>query len=385
MTEVSDQRSAVRNQRAEINRRDAECAERFLCVLRVALKPISDLRLLTSGLCAMLLALSFSVHAQENFFQGKSIRIIRGGQPGDLYDLWTRHIATYLGKHIPGNPTTTVQNMPGAGSVIAANYVYNVAKPDGLTLGSINPGIYMDQLIGRKEVQYDWAKFNWLGTPEQTESVVFFRGDTPYKTIDDLRKAVEPPRCGSTGTASTTYHVPKLIEEVFAVKFTIITGYQGAADIDVALERGELQCRLITIAAFFGREPHITWYKKGFTRPFVQTGRKRDPLLPETPTLYDLMDRYKTRDAERRLATLVMAPNEFGRPWTAPPGMTADRLKILRDSWISTLKDPELLAEAKKRNWPVEAVAGEQLATLAKEVIAQPPEVIARLKKLLAE
>ena len=119
------------------------------------------------------------VHAQENFFQGKSIRIIRGGQPGDLYDLWTRHIATYLGKHIPGNPSTTVQNMPGAGSVIAANYVYNVAKPDGLTLGSINPGIYMDQLIGRKEVQYDWSKFNWLGTPEQTESVVFFRGDSP--------------------------------------------------------------------------------------------------------------------------------------------------------------------------------------------------------------
>jgi len=326
-----------------------------------------------------------TVNAQSNFFEGKSIRVIRGGQPGDLYDLWTRHIATYLGKHIPGNPSVTVQNMPGAGSVIAANYVYNVTKPDGLTLGSINPGIYMDQLIGRKEVQYDWSKFNWLGTPEQTESVVFFRGDSPYQTIDDLRKATEPPKCGSTGTASTTYHIPKLIEEVFGVKFTIITGYQGAADIDVALERGELQCRLITIAAFFGREPHITWFKKGFTRPFVQTGRKRDPMLPETPTLYDLMDRYKVRDAERRLATLVMAPNEFGRPWTAPPGMAPDRLKILRDSWISTLKDPELLAEAKKRNWPVEPVGGEQLATLAKEVIAQPPEVVARLKKLLAE
>src|SRR6266508_3984863 len=177
---------------------------------------------------------------------------------------------------------------------------------------------------------------------------------------------------------------PSLSRRFLGVKFTIITGYQGAADIDVALERGELQCRLITIAAFFGREPHITWFKKGFTRPFVQTGRKRDPMLPETPTLYDLMDRYKVRDAERRLATLVMAPNEFGRPWTAPPGMAPDRLKILRDSWISTLKDPELLAEAKKRNWPVEPVGGEQLATLAKEVIAQPPEVIARLKKLLA-
>lgn len=334
---------------------------------------------------ALLLALSFPVYAQPTFFQGKSIRVIRGGQPGDLYDLWTRHIAAYLGKHIPGNPGITVQNMPGAGSVIAANYVYNVAKPDGLTLGSINPGIYMDQLIGRKEVQFDWSKFNWIGTPEQTESLFFFRGDTPYKTIDDLRKAAEPPRCGSTGTASTTYHIPKLIEEIFGVKLNIITGYQGAPDIDVALERGELQCRLITIAAFFGREPHITWFKKGFTRPFVQTGRKRDPLLLDTPTLYDLLDRYKVRDADRRLATLVMVPNEFGRPWTAPPNMPADRLKILRDGWNNTLKDPELLTEAKKRGWPVEPVGGEELATLAKEVIAQPQDVIQRLKKLLGE
>jgi tripartite-type tricarboxylate transporter receptor subunit TctC len=325
------------------------------------------------------------VHAQAIFFQGKTIRVIRGGQPGDLYDLWTRHIATYLGKHISGNPSVIVQNMPGAGSVIAANHVYNIAKPDGLTIGSLNPGIYMDQLVGRKEVQFNWAKFGWLGTPEQTESVVFFRGDSPYKTIDDLRKATEPPKCGSTGTGSTTYHIPKLIEEVFGVKFIIITGYQGAADIDVALERGEIQCRLITIAAFFGREPHISWYKRGFTRPFVQTGRKRDPQLPDTPTIYELMERYKTRDAERRLATLVMAPNEFGRPWTAPPNMPADRLKTLRDAWSNTLQDPELLAEAKKRGWPVEAIGGEQLAALAQEVIAQPPEVIARLKKLLAE
>ena len=340
---------------------------------------------LSLGAFAWSLVLVPRLHAQSNFFQGKSVRVIRGGQPGDLYDLWTRHIATYLGKHIPGNPSVTVQNMPGAGSVIAANYIYNVAKPDGLTLGSINPGIYMDQLIGRKEVQYDWAKFSWLGTPEQTESVFFFRGDSPYKTIDDLRKANDPPRCGSTGTASTTYHIPKLLEEVFGVKFTIITGYQGAADIDVALERGELQCRLITIAAFFGREPHISWFKKGFTRPFVQTGRKRDSQLPETPTVYDLMDRYKSRDADRRLAILVMAPNEFGRPWTAPPGMAADRIDILRNSWSKTLKDPELVAEAKKRNWPVEPVGGEQLAALAKDVIAQPPEVITRLKKLLAE
>jgi tripartite-type tricarboxylate transporter receptor subunit TctC len=326
-----------------------------------------------------------ALQAQANYFQGKTIRVIRGGQAGDLYDLWTRHIATYLGKHIPGNPSITVQNMPGAGSVIAANYIYNVAKPDGLTLGSLNSAIYMDQVIGRKEAQFDWAKFHWFGTPEPTELLFIIRGDSPYKSIDDLRRGGEPPKCGSTGTASITYHVPKLIEDVLGGKTTIIAGYKGAGDIDVALERGELQCRLITIAAFFGREPHISWYKKGFTRPLVQTGRKRDPLLPETPTFYELMDSYKVRDADRRLATLIMASNEFGRPWVGPPNMPAERVKILRDAWNRTLKDPDLLAEAKKRRWPVSPIGGEELAALAKEVTTQPVEVVARLKQLLGE
>ena len=146
-----------------------------------------------------------------------------------------------------------------------------------------------------------------------------------------------------------------------------------------------MQCRLITIAAFFGREPHISWYKKRFTRPLVQTGRKRDPLLPETPTFYELMDRYKVRDADRRLATLIMASNEFGRPWVGPPNMPADRVKILRDAWNRTLKDPDLLGEAKKRRWPVSPIGGEVLAALAKEVTTQPVEVVARLKQLLGE
>jgi tripartite-type tricarboxylate transporter receptor subunit TctC len=326
-----------------------------------------------------------NLYAQSNFYQGKSIRVVRGGQPGDLYDLWTRLIAQHLGKHIPGNPDVMVQNMPGAGSVIAANYVYNVAKPDGLTLGSLNSAIYMDQVIGRKEVQFDWAKFNWIGTPEATELLFIIRGDSPYKTIEDLRKGTDPPKCGSTGTASITYHIPKLIEDVLGARSVIIAGYQGAGDIDVALERGELQCRLITIAAFFGREPHITWYKKGFTRPLVQTGRKRDPLLSDTPTFYELMDRYKTRDGDRRLVTLIMASNEFGRPWTAPPNMPADRITILRDAWNKTLKDPDLLADAKKRVWPVDPTGGEELAALAKEVTTQPPEIVQRLKKLLGE
>ncbi len=219
-----------------------------------------------------------TIHAQQPFYQGKSIRLIAGTQAGSLADLWPRLIADHMGKHIAGNPGIVVQNMPGAGGVIAANYVYNVAKPDGLTLGSFTPSIYMDQIVGRKEVQFDWAKFNWIGTPEQYDYVFIMRGDSPYKSIDDIRKATEPPKCGAPGTGSHFYQIPKLMEETLAAKFTIVAGYQGATDVDLAIERGEMHCRTVTVTAYFGREPFLTWGKNGFVRPLVSDGTKTEVL-----------------------------------------------------------------------------------------------------------
>jgi tripartite-type tricarboxylate transporter receptor subunit TctC len=341
--------------------------------------------LLLSFFLAANLIFSPTIHAQQPFYQGKSIRVIAGTQAGSLADLWPRLIADHMGKHIAGNPSIVVQNMPGAGGVIAANYVYNVAKPDGLTLGSFTPSIYMDQIIGRKEVQFDWAKFNWIGTPEQYDYVFIMRGDSPYKSIDDIRKATEPPKCGAPGTGSHFYQIPKLMEETLAAKFTIVAGYQGATDVDLAIERGEMHCRTVTVTAYFGRQPFLTWGKNGFVRPLTQTGRKRVPSLSEVPTIHELMDRYKTPEVGRRLATLILAPGEFGRPMVTPPGVPAERIKILREALNKTFRDPEFLAETKKRGWPVEPLAGEELESLAKEVIAQPPEVVQRLKKLLGE
>ncbi len=143
-----------------------------------------------------------SARAQgEPFYKGKTIKILVGTSAGSLYDLWARVVAVHLVKHIPGNPDTLVQNMPGASHKIAANYLYSVAKPDGLTLiGSILPGLYLDQLIGQKEVKYDWAKFAWIGSPVKGDSQMTMRADAPYKTMDDIRNAKEPARCGSTGT-----------------------------------------------------------------------------------------------------------------------------------------------------------------------------------------
>lgn len=160
--------------------------------------------------------------------------------------------------------------MPGAGHKIAANYVYSVAKPDGLTLiGSIVPSLYFDQLVGRKEVKYDWAKFSWIGSPVKGDYQMYMRADSPYKTIEDVRKAAPPPKCGATGTGTSEYHMPKLFEETLGAKFNMVTGYQGGSEIDLAVEKGELDCRAFTIEAFFSREPFHTWRKKGFVRNII--------------------------------------------------------------------------------------------------------------------
>ena len=331
-----------------------------------------------------LLLQSWNVQAQVPFFQGKTIKIVVGTQSGVLYDQWARLIAAHIVKHIPGNPDYIVQNMPGGGHKIAANYLYSVAKPDGLTLiGSIIPFLYFDQLVGRKEVQYDWAKFTWIGSPVRGESQMYMRADTPYKTMEDVRKATEPPRCGALSTAESAYLLPKLFEQALGTKFQLVTGYQGGSDIDLAVERGELHCRAFTIEAFFAREPYHSWRKKGFVRNIIQTGRKRDPRLPDVPTTYELMDEYKTPEPSRRLANVILAAGALGRPMLGPPGIPSDRVQILREAFNKTMNDPEFLAEIKKRNYELEPTPGEELEAIAKEVMSQPPEVIERVKKLL--
>ena len=330
-----------------------------------------------------LLAATSEPQAQTPFYQGKTIRIIVGNIAGDAYDLWARIFAQHMGKYIPGNPNFIVQNMPGGGGIIAANYVYSVAKPDGLTMGAWGPSLYFDQLAGRKEVQFDWSKFSWIGTPEQTEFILIMRTDSPYKSIEDVRKASVPPKCGATGTSTSGYYIPKFLDENMGLKFNIVTGYPGGGEIDLGIERGELQCRNLTISTYFAREPFLTWHKKGFIRPIMQTPKKRDPRVADVPSIYELMDQYKTPEASRRVATVLLAPAVFGRPMVATPGVPPDRVKILRDAYHTSLKDPALLEELKKRRWEVDAISGEELANLAKEVISQPPEVIERMKKLL--
>jgi tripartite-type tricarboxylate transporter receptor subunit TctC len=334
----------------------------------------------------LLLVWGAEVAAQTPYFQSKTIRVIVGYPAGSAHDLWARMIAAQLPKHIPGSPATIVQNMPGAGSMTATNYVYSVAKPDGLTVVINNAALYFEQLLKKKEVQYDWSKFTWVGSMTPTVPLLYMWAATPYKTIHDVRTATVPPKCGVTGTGNTGYYLPKLLEQAIGTKFQLVSGYEGGASIELAVERGEVQCRAFTVQVFFGREPFNTWRSKNLVRVLVQGGKKRDPRLPETPLLTELMDQYKTSEANRRLVTVMLGSGEFGSaPMLAPPGISAEQVKILRAAYAKALTSPELVADAKKQGLDTELIHGDELEALAKEVMNQPAEVVAAMKKVMGE
>ncbi len=223
--------------------------------------------------------LSGDLAAQAPYFQGKTIRVVVGYPAGSAHDLWARLIAPQLTKHIPGNPNTVVQLMPGAGSMTATNYIYGVTKPDGLTLGVNNAALYFEQLLKKQEVQFDWSKFSWVGGTTRSSPLLYMWANTPYKSIHDVRTATVPPKCGVTGTGNTGYYLPKLLEETIGAKFQLVTGYQGGADIELAVERGEVQCRAFSIQVFFGREPFNTWRSKNQVRVLVYGGKKARSAL----------------------------------------------------------------------------------------------------------
>lgn len=320
--------------------------------------------------------------AQSDFYSGKTIRIIVGLSTGGGYDRAARMVARQLGKYIPGGPSIVVQNMPGAGSVTAANYVYGVAKPDGLTILAPHNNLYLSQLSQQNEVKFDLTKMNWIASLENDDMVIFGRSDAPFKSIDDVIKAKELPKCGSTGVGSSDYVMSKILEETVGAKVNHVTGYPGSSEIAIALERGEVQCMGLTIATFYGREPFLTWHKNNYIRFLAQSGRKRSERVPDAPTVYELMERYKTPATKRRTAEAMLQGGEWARPYLVAPGTPEDRVSTLRSAFEKATKDPELLAEAKKLRIDVVHVHGAELQKMAVKVMNQPPEVIEAIKKL---
>ena len=326
-------------------------------------------------------------HAAEPrfFYDGKTISLIVSTSPGGATDVAGRLVSRYLGKYIPGHPNILAQNMAGAGGIVSANYLYNVAKPDGLTILAVNRANYLEQMVGRPEVKLDFRKLNWLGSFNRAPMMITCRKDSGFTTIDALRNAKNPARFGEGGTGSISYVFSSLLGEIFDFKVKHVTGYGSAREIDLGIERGEADCRATTDIALV-RPPWPTWAQQGYMVFVVQQGPAKSRLLPQTtPTVYDLAP--PTAKATLNLMDVMVAYTDFDRPFAAPPGIPKERLQILRDAFEKMLADANFLLEAKKLvDWDgTSFLNGVELQKKIEKTITQPPDVIKRIKDILKE
>ena len=312
-----------------------------------------------------------------------TLNLLVGFRPGAAYDLYARLTARYMLRFLPGVPTFVVENKPEDAQETARR-IYR-AKPDGATLAALIPALYLVQLSAKSDPGFDLTKLSWIGSPTKSHYLLYMSTKAPFKTMRDIRDSSAPPLCGAGTETTTGYYVPKLFEETLGTKFALRMGFEEGPDTDAAVERGEVQCRALTIDGFFSHEPYPTWIKKEIVRIVLQTGSKRDARLPNVPTLYEIMDEFKTTAANRNLTKLVLASSDFGRPMVAPPGLAASQLKTFRDAYDKAMKDPGLFLEAKRSPLEINATTGQELEVLAKEVIAQPKDLVARMNKLMGK
>jgi len=321
----------------------------------------------------------------EPFYEGKTIRIVVGLTAGGGYDVYARMLARYMGKHIPGNPSIIVQNMPGAGSMVAANYVYGIAKPDGLTIAMPARELYLTQIGGAPELKVDFRKFIPVISMTDENPTIYMRTDTPYTSIRAIEEAVKQgkphPRVGATGVGSTGYVLPRVVEVLVGMKlFNIIAGYPGGSEVDLALVKSEIHGAGRTYVSLIERSRHML--EKGEITVILQGGtgdRKRAPYLPNVPTYWELA---KSEEDRALVASLLVSYNA-ARPFFLPPGVPPDRVRILREAVTKTVKDPEFRAEAERTKRPIDSLSGEELETMYKEALQLSPRMKALWKDLL--
>ena len=303
---------------------------------------------------------------------------------GVATDTAARLVGRYLGKHLPGDPTIVARNMPGGGGLVAANYLYNVAKPDGLTILAVSRANYLEQLAGRPEVKADFRKFGWLGSFNKSPMMVACRSDSAYKSLAAMRAAKIPPRFGQAGTGSVSYVFASLVGKIFNIKMKHVTGFQSARETDLGIERGEADCRAATDVVV-SRPPWDRWMKENYITFLLQQGPEKSNLIPPVSTVYELASPEAKPTVD--LMSIMMAYTDFERPFAAPPGVAPDRLKILRDGFLRVWRDAEFITEAKKlTDWDGSwHLTGEQLQKRIDAAINQPADVIQRIKEILEE
>jgi tripartite-type tricarboxylate transporter receptor subunit TctC len=321
-------------------------------------------------------AASAAAQTETPFYAGKRITVIEGYEPGGSYDQYARLLIRFMGNHIPGKPLFVAQNMLGAGTRVAANYLYNAAPKDGTVLGVLDQDLPLDQAMGEPDVKFDVRQFNWLGNMIVMNNTLVSWYTSGVRTFDDARK--KSILIGGPGGPSPAVYYPRAANAFLGAKFQIITGYANATEMNLAMERGEVQGRGSNSWQSW-KQLKPDWLRDHKISILFQVGFRREPDLPDVP----LMTELATSPENRAPLELLSSPISFARTIVTPPGVPAERVKLLRDAFAETVKDPELLAEAQKEGLAIQPLLGEPLQKTIEAALDSPPEVVDRLKRAI--
>jgi tripartite-type tricarboxylate transporter receptor subunit TctC len=316
--------------------------------------------------------------AQEPFYKGKSVRIIVGGSAGGGYDTYTRTIARHLGRHVPGNPAFVVENMTGAGSLIAANHVYKVAKPDGLIIGHFIGGLILQHVLGKPGIEFDGRKFEHLGVPAQDTTTVGISKVSGVMSIDNWLSTKTTLKFGGVGPGAATDDVAKIVRAAVGVPLQLVSGYKGTADIKLAVNSGELQGLVNSWESF--KSGWVKEIETGSVMVVLQMLPQRHPDLSSVPAILDYV---KSEDGRKIVQTGVFDYGAIARPYVFPPGTPKDRVVMLRKGLADTYKDPEFLADAKKARLDMSPLSGEELEKIVDRTYKLDQNLVAKLKDIL--
>lgn len=335
----------------------------------------------SAALCILVVAVGFntSLFAQEPFYKGKAVRIIVGFSPGGGFDTYARTIGRHISKYIPGGPTVVVDNMTGAGSLVAANHVYKVAKPDGLTMGHFIGGFFLGQVLGQAGIEFDARKFEFVGAAVTEDVVCALTTASGITSMEKWMASKTPVKLGGTATgAYAPDNVIRVLRTALGLPIQLVTGYKGTADIRLAAGSGELAG-----SCWSWDSIKATWREAlaaGDVVPVLRAVSKESPDLPGIPTALGLA---KTSEGRQLIEVAIDDGSKYARPFVLPPGTPKERVAVLRRAFQQTLKDPAFLAEAKKSRLGVDPVSGEELEQMVSRLFKLSPDLVAKLKDIL--
>ena len=319
--------------------------------------------------------LGASPSGAQDSLAGKNVTLIIGFGPGGGYDLWGRLVGRHIGKHLPGNPTVVPQNMPGAGSYVAASHIYGAAPKDGTVFAIIARDAALGPLSNAPGARFDATKFSWLGSPTREHNACIANATAKVKSAKELRDT--QLILGDTGPGTGTRSYPKVLNDLLGYKFKLVSGFRSSADVFLAMERSEVDGICESLDSIIQRKPD--WIANKTVNVLLQAGVESRPELAGVPNVLTLA----RNDEERQVLEYLYAGQDIGRPFVAPPDLPPERLKMLRDAFNATMKDPEFVADVKRNKFDLEPEDGEHLAALINKIYATPKPIIDRVSNLI--